>query len=140
MFKVTIFTDGAARGNPGPAACGAVFYDDRKELLDGFSKKLGRATNNQAEYQGVICALEQVIKKYPNVEINIFMDSKLICEQINGNYKIKNDGLKKLYLKVKDLTKKLRWVKFNHIPREKNKVADKLVNDRLDGRIKSISQ
>ena len=135
MSKIKIFTDGAARGNPGPAAAAAVFYDDRGELLDGFSKKLGRATNNQAEYQAVILALENVVKKYQGNEIEIYMDSKLACEQLRGNYKIKNEGLGKLFIKTKNLVVKIGRVKFNYIPREQNKEADKLVNDTLDGKI-----
>ena len=135
MSKIKIFTDGAARGNPGPAAAAAVFYDDRGELLDGFSKKLGRATNNQAEYQAVILALENVVKKYQGNETEIYMDSKLACEQLRGNYKIKNEGLGKLFIKTKNLVTRIGRVRFNYIPREQNKEADKLVNDTLDGKV-----
>lgn len=135
MSKIKIFTDGAARGNPGPAACGAVFYNDRGELLDGFSKKLGKATNNQAEYQAIIYALEIILEKYPGSEAEIYMDSKLACEQLRGNYKIKNEGLGKLFIKVKNLVTRIGRVNFFHIPREKNIEADKLVNDTLDGKV-----
>jgi len=135
MSKIKIFTDGAARGNPGPAACGAIFYDERGEILDGFSKKLGNATNNQAEYWAIICALEIVEKKYLGSEIEIYMDSQLACEQLRGNYKIKNEGLGKLLIKVKNLETKIGKIIYNYIPREKNKNADRLVNGVLDGKI-----
>ena len=135
MSKIKIFTDGASRNNPGPAAAVAVFYDERGELLDGFSKKLGTMTNNQAEYEGIILAMENVLKKYSGNEIEIYMDSKLACEQLKGNYKIKNHGLVQLYIKAKKLEDKIGMIRYNYIPREKNKEADKLVNDALDGKI-----
>jgi ribonuclease HI len=138
MYKIKIFTDGGSRGNPGPAACGAIFYDDRGELIDGFTKDLGNATNNQAEYEAVILALEMVLKKYLGANVDIFLDSELICEQLKGNYKVKNAGLGPLFIKVHNLTIKVGQVSFNYIPREKNKKADKLVNDVLDGKIKNI--
>jgi ribonuclease HI len=135
MSKIKIFTDGASRNNPGPAAAAAVFYDERGELLDGFSKRLGDLTNNQAEYEAVILALENVLKKYRGNEIEIYMDSQLACEQLKGNYKIKNEGLGKLLIKVKNLETKIGKIRYNYISREENKEADKLVNDTLDGKV-----
>lgn len=136
--KFIIFTDGGSRGNPGPAAYGFVAFNEKKKIFSG-SQYLGIATNNQAEYKGVVGALQYVLsivlknknETYP--EINFFLDSKLIVEQMNGNYKIKNEDLKPLYWQIREMILKLGGkITFDYIPREKNKEADKLVNQELD--------
>lgn len=122
---IKVFTDGGARGNPGPAAIGVVIGAKK------YSKYLGRATNNQAEYQAVIFALEQA-KKLKLQELEINLDSELVCKQLNRQYKVKNANLQKLFLKAYNLSQNFKQIKFKHIRREKNKLADKLVNQELD--------
>jgi ribonuclease HI len=140
---IIIYTDGGARGNPGHAAYGFVVYNDKKQKLFSGSRYLNKTTNNQAEYKGVVGALEFIYSicennKSDNVlTINFYLDSKLIVEQMNGNYKIKNEGLKLIYWNIKELISKIGAnVNFFHIPREKNKVADRLVNEEIDRNIK----
>ena len=143
LTQVNIFSDGGSRGNPGAAAYGFVICDDKQNQLYCGSKYLGIMTNNQAEYRGVLAALEYLSTILKNVndkklqKINLYLDSKLIVEQMNGNYKIKNEGLKPLYLQIKDIIQSLTEieVQFSHIPREKNKEADRLVNEELDKNI-----
>lgn len=137
--KLSIFSDGGSRGNPGPAAYGFVAYDEKKKELFRGSQFLGDATNNQAEYRGVLGALEYIDsivennKMEPKPEIRFYLDSQLIVEQMNGNYKIKNEGLAPLYWQIRELIIKLGGkVNFSHVTRDKNKLADKLVNEELD--------
>jgi len=139
MSKIYLNTDGGARGNPGPAAIGVVFYDEAGEELHKHHQTIGVATNNQAEYQAIIKALEMILKSkwhqnnHTDEEIICRLDSQLVVEQINGNYKVKNDDIKLYIAKIAELLKDLsRPVKFIHIPREQNKAADKLVNIALD--------
>lgn len=129
-----VFTDGGARGNPGPAAIGVVIKDNRGKFLAKIAKKIGVATNNVAEYTAVIEALKWVQKNYPiiklsNYPITLFSDSSLIVNQLKGFYKIKDKKLKDLAIKVKNLEKEIP-AKINYflISREKNWQADKLVN------------
>lgn len=137
----TIYTDGGARGNPGPAATGAVVYDAKGKELGHFSTYLGVATNNQAEYQALILGLGRLQKligdehKLGDVSVNILMDSELIVRQLKGEYRVKNKELKPLFTKVEELSKKFGRVTFRHIPREQNAVADALVNKTLDREI-----
>lgn len=139
MSKYFIYCDGGARGNPGPAGIGAVVFSETKKPLKRISKYIGETTNNQAEYQAVVAALQEVpaLTHQPinlsTPEIHVFLDSKLIVEQMNGRYKIKNEGLKPFYWQIRDLMMKLGGaVTFEYIPREKNSEADQLVNDALD--------
>ena len=125
--KLIIFCDGGAYNNPGPAGIGIVFYNEKGEKLYEFSKFLGNATNNQAEYQAVICALEIAKEKFDADFLQFFIDSKLVVEQLNGNYKLKNQGLKPLYYLVKKWQMNFPIVIFNHILRDKNELADALV-------------
>lgn len=128
-----IFSDGGARGNPGPAACAFIVIEDGKVLYKG-SKLLGNTTNNVAEYNGVILALEWVLaNQSTNRSINFYVDSELIAKQINGTYKVKDKDLKLLFLEVTKLLGKIhRKIIFKNIPRAKNKLADYLVNETLD--------
>jgi len=131
--KIKIFTDGGARGNPGPAAIGIVIKDENGRLLKSIGESIGRATNNQAEYQAVIRALDYVVSEIGEAEIEIFLDSQLVACQLNGEYKIKDPGLKPLFYRVREQVMKLGGkVSFIHIPREKNKEADLLLNQVLD--------
>ena len=135
MFKITIYTDGGARGNPGPAAIGVVIqYADQEKH---YSQYLGRATNNEAEYQALIFALKKTKalcgkEKTKRIEISCFLDSELIVRQLNHEYKIEEEKLQKLFIQIWNLMLDFNKVKFNYIGREKNKIADRLVNEELD--------
>jgi ribonuclease HI len=126
--KLYIFTDGGARNNPGPAGIGVVIYNRNHKLLQKLHKYIGIATNNQAEYQAVIFALETVIEKYQTQNIEFYLDSQLVVEQLCGRYKVKNENIVPLFKKTKDLIQKIPKVTFEHITRDKNKIADALVN------------
>jgi len=134
MEKFIIYTDGGSRGNPGPSAIGAVVQD--KE----YSEYIGQATNNIAEYKAVIMALLKAEKilgknKAKNTDIEIRLDSQLVQRQMSGEYRIKEDSLKVLYVDIHNLMFDFKSVKFIHIPREKNKEADRLVNEALDKKL-----
>lgn len=130
-MKLKIYADGGARNNPGPAGVGIVIYDENGKELEEISRYLGERTNNQAEYEAVITALEKSLKYKPE-HIDLFLDSLLIINQLQGQFKVKNHGLKSLHQKAVDLVLKFKKVNFNSIPREKNKLADKLVNKAID--------
>ena len=132
MKTLLIYTDGAARNNPGPAGLGVVFLDESGKLRFSCKKYIGQATNNQAEYQAVILALTKA-KEFGPEKIQVFMDSKLVVEQVSGNFKIKNPDLKKLFWQIRDQILEFGGkVEFKYIPREKNKLADKLANQAID--------
>ncbi len=130
-----IYSDGGARGNPGPASC-AFIAEYKGKIVFKNSKYLGKSTNNFAEYSGVILAfewLEKNISSYPSEGITFFLDSELVAKQLAGLFKVKNENLKQLFYKVKLLEKKLKTkVSYKNISREKNKLADFLVNKELD--------
>ncbi|TSC92859.1 MAG: ribonuclease HI [Candidatus Berkelbacteria bacterium Licking1014_85] len=138
-MTLIIFTDGGARGNPGPAGIGIVFYINGN-IIAKLKKYIGEATNNIAEYTAVIFALDWVIENKPSADsIEFNLDSQLVVEQLNGNYKVKQDHLKKLHNEVQQKTQKIQQlyqpnisIKFFHIERSQNKIADKLVNLVLD--------
>lgn len=133
-MKLTIFTDGGARGNPGPAGIGVVIKSDGRTHTK-YGTYIGEATNNQAEYRALISALETA-KNLGAAEVEVFMDSELIVKQIKGEYKVKHPELAPLFLKFYNL--KIGFQKFSvsHVPREKNKEADKLVNEAIDKQLK----
>jgi ribonuclease HI len=130
MSKLIIYTDGGARGNPGPSGIGVhiVGQGDYKEYI-------GHATNNQAEYRAVLLALEKA-KLLKAQEIDFYLDSELVVKQLNREYKIKDKELGKIYVQIWNLLLAFKKVTFTHVPREKNKIADKLVNQALDNAIK----
>lgn len=130
-MKFTLYSDGGARGNPGPAAYGVAIYDEAGRLVDTLKKYLGEATNNQAEYEGVVAGLAKAASLGAS-EVDFYLDSELIVKQLKGEYKIKNSGLQPLAAKVLALTNKFTRVNFHHVPREKNALADRLVNEALD--------
>lgn len=131
--KATIYTDGGARGNPGPAGIGVVLKYEGKQLT--FKKYIGQATNNQAEYQAVILGLEKA-KELGAQEIDVFLDSELVQQQLSQKYKVKNRDLGSLFVKVWNLAMSFKKVKYVHIYREDNKLADKLVNQAIDEALK----
>ena len=128
MYKV--FCDGASRSNPGEAAIGVSIEVDGKEIHT-ISRAIGIASNNVAEYLALDSALEYCLKNnFMNLEI--FLDSKLVVEQVNGNFKVKSNNLKPLRDKILEHIEKLEFVSINHIYRENNKRADELANLALD--------
>ena len=129
--KVTIYTDGAARGNPGPAGIGVIIKDETGHILEKISQRLGVTTNNQAEYQAIIIGLGKAIELGVKNAV-VKSDSELVVEQINGRYKIKNTALRSLYQKVVQLTGSLESFSISYIPREQNAAADTLANKALD--------
>lgn len=133
MERLIINTDGGARGNPGPAGIGVVFSDIKGEILAEYSQFIGETTNNVAEYKALILALEKA-KDFKFDEIECRLDSELVVKQLNGNYKVKDENLKRLYNLVQELIF-FRPVSFTHVRREANKRADKLVNLVLDKKL-----
>jgi ribonuclease HI len=131
--KLIIFTDGGARGNPGPAASGVVIFDEHKKILGEYSEYLGETTNNQAEYRAIILALNKA-SDLKGTKIQIYSDSELIVNQLNRKYKVKDAGLSTLFVQVWNLAQKFDSIEYHHIPREKNKLADAQVNICLDMR------
>lgn len=137
MNKIKIFTDGGSRGNPGEAAIGVVIFKD-DSIVAEISKCIGVATNNIAEYMAVEEALLFASKELnlQEKEIEFFLDSELVQRQLTGVYKIKDEKLKKIYLRIRELISNLDLkAEFNHVTRDKNKLADKLVNLALDQKL-----
>ena len=129
--KLSIYTDGGSRGNPGPSAIGAVVGDK------GYSESIGHTTNNVAEYSAVIFALKkakQLIgkEKAKSTLVELRTDSQLLVNQINGEFKIKDANLQPLFIDIWNLKQDFKEVKFIHVTRDKNKEADRLVNQALD--------
>jgi len=131
ISKLVIFTDGASRGNPGPASIGVAIKDERGLLIDSISKAIGRTTNNQAEYRAIIAALERALS-LEATHVDLRSDSELVVKQINGLYRVKKASLKPLYLKAAQLASQFKSFTITSIPREKNVEADKLANMALD--------
>lgn len=129
--SIKIYTDGGSRGNPGPSAVGIVIFDKNDKLLKFNAKYLGIATNNQAEYEGLLTALRMAQFMDVN-EIKCYLDSDLIVKQLTGVYKVKSPNIKGLKSSVDKLITKFEKVEFVHVRREYNKFADKLVNIVLD--------
>ncbi len=123
--------DGASRGNPGEAGCGAVIYDEQGEILKELTSYLGSSTNNVAEYQGLLMGLEGVIK-LGGKKLQIRSDSELLVRQLNGVYRVKDEKLKVLYRKALDLLGRLEAYRIIHVRREYNKLADRLANLAID--------
>jgi len=136
--KFIIYTDGGSRGNPGQAAIGVVICNEKEQELKKYGEYLGdHLTNNEAEYQAVIFALKKFKalfgkKLAENTEIDIKCDSELLVSQINGEYKVLDEKIQRLFLELWNLRLDFKKIKFKQISREKNKEADKLVNEALD--------
>ena len=131
VSKVIICTDGAARGNPGPAAIGATIKDEKGNLLASISHRIGVTTNNQAEYRAIIAALEKAAEIGAR-HVQIKSDSELVVRQINGRYRVKNKALLPLYQKAMQLIASLEGFKIAYVPRAQNAEADALANQALD--------
>lgn len=129
-MKFIIYIDGGARGNPGPAAIGVVAGNK------SYQERIGSTTNNVAEYKAAIFALKKAKqllgKEKSKSEVEIRTDSELLYKQLNGQYKIKNKELQPLFIEIWNLQQDFKKVKFIHIAREENRLADRLVNQALD--------
>lgn len=129
--KLFIYIDGAARGNPGPAGIGVLLKDEDGTVIKEISRFLGEATNNIAEYNALIEALEEAGKSgYKDVQV--CSDSELVILQLKGEYKVKNSNLKKLFDKAISLSNNFDKIEIKHIPREENKDADRLANKAIN--------
>ena len=128
---ITAYFDGGSRGNPGPAGYGVYIVDDAGTVLAELSGALGVATNNVAEYNGLIAAL-QWAADHDVTALSVKGDSLLLIEQMRGNYKVKNEGLKPLHMRARMLVMQIGNVSFAHVPREKNNDADRLSNVGMD--------
>ena len=137
MRKIIIYTDGGSRGNPGPAAVGAVFLNEKGQIIRKYSDYLGETSDNEAEYQAAIFALNKFKalfgrKLASQTEIELRSDSELLIKQMSGEYKILEPKIQSLFITLWNLKLDFKKVKFKLISREKNKEADRLVNEILD--------
>ena len=136
--KIIVYTDGGSRGNPGPAALGVIIQDAKGAVLKRYGERLGIKTNNEAEYEAVIHALKKIKALYggantKKMAVDIRMDSELVSKQLNGVYKVEEERLFPLFIKIWNLKIDFGKITFTHIPRTNNKDADKMVNEALDG-------
>ncbi len=129
--KATLYADGGSRGNPGPAASGAVLYGEDGEVLDEIGTFLGVATNNVAEWNGLVEGLKAAVERGVD-ELAVRLDSELVVRQLTGAYRVKNPGLIPLHAQAKALLRKIAHVDVQHVRRHHNKEADALVNQVLD--------
>ena len=132
--KAVLYTDGASRGNPGPAAIGAVIKDRQGQVLARISRRIGRTTNNQAEYRAVIAGLEEAAR-LGVARVELRADSELVVKQINGLYRVKNPALRSLHQRVQELRASFQSFTAAHIPRHRNAEADRLCNVALDAAV-----
>ncbi len=130
-MHVNLYTDGGARGNPGPAALGVVIKDDAGTVLKAYGSYLGECTNNVAEYQAIVSGLQTALT-LGATSISCFADSKLVIEQLKRNWKVKHPDMQTLFVQAWNLMQKYESVSLKHIPREQNKAADAEVNKILD--------
>ncbi len=141
--ELIIYTDGGSRGNPGPASVGIVIKNYSGELIKTYAKRIGEATNNEAEYQAVIFALQKAKalfggEKIKNMKVEFRIDSELVGKQLAGAYKIEEEKLFPLFIKVWNLRMDFKGISFHIIPREKNREADHLVNEALNSSQNSL--
>lgn len=132
-MDLTIFTDGASRNNPGESGVGIYILRDGEPYAQ-IARYLGTTTNNIAEYTAAIIGLERAVQAGAK-RVSLFADSELMVKQLNGQYKVKNEGLKPLHAKAKELIARIGSVAVQYIPREKNKEADALANRAIDEKI-----
>jgi ribonuclease HI len=128
---VKLFTDGGARGNPGPAAYAYVLESEDGEVLAAHGETIGVATNNVAEYGGLVAGLEKAIE-LELTEVEVVSDSELMVKQMRGEYRVRNEALRELSLRAGRLAREVGKVSYRHVRREQNELADRLVNEALD--------
>ncbi len=141
-MKIIINTDGGSRGNPGEGAIGFVFCDEKGKVIKSYGQAIGLCTNNEAEYKALIFALKKTKalfgkEKVKSLEIEVRSDSELLIKQMKGEYKIQDEKIGKLFLEIWNMRIDLPKIDFVLIPREQNVLADKLVNEALDGKDKA---
>lgn len=135
--KIIVYTDGGSRGNPGPAGVGVVIANSKDKVIKKYSQDIGEKTNNEAEYEAVILALQKIKhlfgkQKTRDLEIEMRIDSELVARQLGGKYKIMEEKLFPLFIKIWNLRMDFGRIDFVEIPREKNKEADRLANEAMD--------
>jgi ribonuclease HI len=130
-----VFSDGAAKGNPGPSGAGWLIRDSEGQVRSENGKFLGHGTNNEAEYQALTAALEEALALGAEA-VQVHLDSELLVRQLNGQYRVKSDRLRKFYLQAQDLLRRFRDYAIMHIPREKNQEADRLANEAITAHFK----
>ena len=130
-MRARLFTDGGARGNPGPAAYGFVLETEDGEVLASHGEAIGVATNNVAEYSGLIGGLRKAVELDVR-DLEVVSDSELMVKQMRGEYKVKNEALRELSLEAARIARQLQRVEYRHVKRAHNELADRLVNDALD--------
>jgi probable phosphoglycerate mutase len=129
--RARLSTDGGARGNPGPAAYGYVLETEDGTVLAAHGEAIGVATNNVAEYQALVAGLQRAFELGVD-EVDVVSDSQLLVRQMTGEYKVKNEALRRLSLQAAELARRLKRVTYRSVPREHNELADRLVNEALD--------
>jgi len=131
-LRLTAYVDGGSRGNPGPAAAGVVLFDDADgQVVHERGRFLGKATSNAAEYQALLTALETAASLQATA-LRVRSDSELLVRQMTGQYRVRNEGLKPLFAKANELAGRFRPFAIEHVPREQNRHADRLVNQALN--------
>ncbi len=133
-----LMVDGAARGNPGQAGCGAVICDETGAVVKELSRYIGHATNNVAEYEALLMGLEALVQM-GRKKIRVQSDSQLLVRQLNGEYRVKDEKLKVLYQRAVGLLRRFVGYRILHVPRELNKLADRLANRGIDDAVRSKS-
>jgi ribonuclease HI len=131
QLKAKLSTDGGSRGNPGPAAFGYVLETDDGHVLAAHGEAIGRATNNVAEYRGLVAGMEKAAELGVR-ELDVMSDSELLVKQMQGEYRVKNEALRELWEDASDLERKFARVRYTAVRREHNELADRLVNEALD--------
>ena len=126
-----VYADGASRGNPGPASFGAVVFDESGRELHRVAERIGRATNNVAEYRGAIAGLEAAIALGAR-RVELRLDSELVVRHLQGRYRVRHPALRKLFVRTQELRRSLESLEARSIPRERNRLADSLANQALD--------
>jgi len=129
--SVKLFTDGGARGNPGPAAYGFVLEAEDGTVLAAEGRAIGTATNNVAEYSGLVAGLQKALELHVPV-VEVVSDSELMVKQMRGEYRVKNEALRGLFIEANALARRLEAVEYRHVKRAHNELADRLVNEALD--------
>ena len=130
-MKARLFTDGGARGNPGPAAYGFVLEAEDGTVLAAEGRAIGTATNNVAEYSGLVAGLRRALELHVP-ELEVVSDSELMVKQMRGEYRVKNEALRSLFVEANAVARKLGKVEYRHVRRAHNELADRLVNEALD--------
>ncbi len=130
-MNYVLYADGASRGNPGPAAFGVILTDGRGKAIEELSQSIGTATNNEAEYRGLLAGLDAALKSGIK-ELEVRLDSELLVAQLNGEYKLRAANLKPLFDQAKNKLAQFKRVRIVHVPRRQNSRADQLANEALD--------